>query len=101
MSSVFRIATISWFSFSTISRGVLAGANTPNQVEISKPSSPSPLPASAMVGNSGNAAARPAVVTAKALSLPALILADADARLSKIRSVWPDSTDSCAGDAPL
>ena len=47
------------------------------------------------------AAARLAVVTAKALSLPALILADAEARLSKIRSVWPDSTESCAGAAPL
>jgi len=29
------------------------------------------------------------------------MLADAEARLSKIRSLWPDSTDNCAGEAPL
>ena len=41
------------------------------------------------------------VVTAKALSLPALMLAAAVARLSKLKSTWPDNKASCAGLPPL
>ena len=59
-----------------------------------------PAPASAIVGTSGIALERVAVVTASAFSLPALMLADAAARLSKLRSTWPASSASCAGLPP-
>ena len=53
-----------------------------------------------MVGTSGIALERLAVVIASAFSLPLLMLAEAAARLSKFRSTWPDSSASCAGGPP-
>ena len=46
-------------------------------------------------------ALRWAVVTASALSLPDLMLAEAVARLSKLKSTCPLSSASCAGLPPL
>jgi hypothetical protein len=56
-------------SFSTMSRGVFAGARMPVTVLASKPGTPD----SASVGTSGSAAARFAVVTAIARMRPALM----------------------------
>ena len=51
-------------------------------------------------GQLGHRGRTPRVVTASARSLPALTLAEAEARLSKLRSTWPDSSASCAGLPP-
>ena len=77
-----------------------AGAKRPNQVLMSKDLRPSAAPASATVGTSGMALDRAAVVTASALSLPLLMLADAAARLSKLKSTCPPTSASCAGGPP-
>ena len=76
--------------------GVLAGATKPHHVSTSNP-----LRVSDMAGISGNALLRCAVVTANALSLPALMLGAAVAKLSKLKSTWPDNKANCAGLPPL
>ncbi len=68
-------------SLRTVSAGVAAGTTRPHQVSMLKPGR-----VSATVGTSGMVAVRCAVVTASALSLPARMLADAVARLSKLKS---------------
>ena len=75
-------------------------AHVPNVLVMTSNPSSSLRPASPTVGTSGMVAARARVVTANARSLPALICAVADARLSNMKSVCPDSSDSCAGAAP-
>ena len=65
----------------------------------SSPRSPA-RPASAIVGSSGTAALRCALVTAKAFSLPALICGSAEGRLSNIRSIVPPIRSSSAGPEP-
>ena len=53
-----------------------------------------------MVGSSGKACERWLLVTASALSLPALICGSADGRLSNIRSVVPPIRSISAGPEP-
>ncbi len=60
---------ISAFNFAKTSGGVLLAEKKPNQVV----SSNSGNPCSAIVGTSGSAAERCALVTAKAFNLPALM----------------------------
>ncbi|MCY1379325.1 hypothetical protein D9M69_670320 [compost metagenome] len=83
-------------SLRTVSAGVPAGTTRPHQVSISKPGR-----VEATVGTSGTTLLRWAVVTARALSLPERMLAAAVARLSKLKSTWPESRPSCAGLPPL
>ena len=75
VSGVANAAAKAWCNRATMAGGVAAGATRPHQVSISKP-----LMVSDMAGISGKAALLWAVVTAKALSLPALILAAAVAK---------------------
>src|SRR5712671_397177 len=63
-----KAALISKLSLSMIVVGVFLGAPTPNQALVSKPGTNS-----AMVGTSGSASNRVAVVTAKDRSLPDLM----------------------------
>ena len=58
-------------------------------------------PDSAMVGTSGNAAARSLLVTASALSLPPLMSASDDGRLSNISCTCPPTRSWRAGALPL
>ena len=81
----------------TISAGVPAGASRPNHELASKPLTG---PASAIVGTSGKAALRSPLVTASAISLPALTCGSADGRLSNIRSIVPPIRSSSAGPEP-
>ncbi|MNS82878.1 hypothetical protein D3C72_1166370 [compost metagenome] len=60
-----------------------------------------PLSVSATGGTSGRALLRLSVVTAIAFSLPERMFGAAVARLSKLKSTWPDSSASCAGLPPL
>ena len=83
-----------------MSAGRRAGANKPNQVSMLKSPRPRSRALSAIVGTSGITLERRSVVIAIARSLPARMLADAVARLSKVRSTWPDSNASCAGGPP-
>ena len=68
--------------FVMIASGVFAGANRANQDETSKSGNPDSI----IVGMSGSAGLRVAVVTARAFILPALICGSAGGRLSNIRS---------------
>ena len=74
-------------SFSISSAGVPAGATTPHQVAMEKFSKP----ASFTVGTSGKRSERSSVVTAKALSLPLLMLLATVAKLSKVKSTSDES----------
>src|SRR5690606_9191318 len=96
VSGALSAATKAWFSLSRVAVGVPAGATRPHQVSIEKP-----LSVSATGGASGRKGLRCSVVTANALSLPALMLGAAVARLSKLKSTCPDSSASCAGLPPL
>src|SRR5688572_559324 len=82
-----------------MSAGAPAGASKPNHDDASKPLSGAP-PASAMVGRSGTAAERTALVTASAFSLPALMCGSALGRLSNIRSQFPPIRSINAGPEP-
>src|ERR1022692_2163129 len=84
-------STKALFRRSVVCAGSRAGPKIPNQVSTSNLARPTDLPASAIVGTSGMALERAAVVTASALSRPALMLAAAEARLSNVRSTWPES----------
>ncbi len=79
-----------------MSLGVPAAATKPHHVSISKPGK-----VSLKLGKSGRLAARRAVVTASAFSLPEAMLGAALARLSMLKSTWPDSKASWAGLPPL
>ncbi len=92
-----RIFTISVFSRFTIAGGVPAGAKTPCHEPTSKPGSPD----SVSVGTSGAISDRFAVVTASALSLPALASGHAVVMLSKVIVTWPPTTSCSAGGLPL
>ncbi|MCY1531336.1 hypothetical protein D9M68_665580 [compost metagenome] len=70
--------------------------NTPNQVPRSKPL----MPDSSTVGTLASSEERLAVVTASAFTLPSLISGAEAARLSNMKSDWPDSSASWAGAAP-
>ena len=79
--------------------GAPAGASKPNHDEASNPFSGAP-PASAIVGNSGAAAERTALVTASAFNLPALMCGSELGRLSNIRSQLPPIRSISAGPEP-
>src|SRR6185437_12819383 len=85
------------FSLATMSRGVPAGASTPNHDDASNPGRPD----SASVGRSGNAAARAPLVTASARSFPALMNGNDDGRLSNINCTCPPIRSVSAGALPL
>src|SRR6185369_4483107 len=94
MPSFFRLARIagsaSTFSpaacnFSTTSRGVFAGANTPNQITLSA----SFNPISTGVGTSGRSATRFGVETTSARTWPSRISGSAVASGQKYRSIRP------------
>ncbi|MNV13921.1 hypothetical protein D3C71_1045850 [compost metagenome] len=84
------------FTFCTISGGVPAGANTPNQAATSKPGTPD----SAMVGISGANGTRLPVVTASPVSLPARTWGSSGGRLSKMESTCPPKRSATAGPLP-
>src|SRR5829696_2171082 len=94
MPSFFRLACIAGSAstfppaacnFSTISRGVFAGANTPNQITLSA----SCNPISRGVGTSGRSAARLGVETTSARTWPSRIKGSAVASGQKYRSIRP------------
>ncbi|MOA69945.1 hypothetical protein D3C78_1984580 [compost metagenome] len=58
------------------------------------------MPDSSTVGTSASNDERLAVVTASALTLPSLIKGADAARLSNMKSDWPDNNANCAGAAP-
>ena len=93
---LFKALVTAALSFSSLSSGVEAGTKSPYHVEMLK----SGTPASIIVGTLGRALARVVVVTASAMSFPASMFALQEARLSKMRSVCPASTESCAAAAP-
>jgi hypothetical protein len=75
---------------------VPAGASRPNQELASKPLSAGP-PACSTVGTSGMRAERWALVTARALSLPALMCGMDEGRLSNITSMSPPTSPAGPG----
>ena len=79
-----------------MSRGVLAGAKTANQVVASKPGT-----VSATVGTSGAAGERLAVVCARARILPSLTIGRADGMLSNINWICPPIRSGIANCRPL
>src|SRR5262245_59489798 len=88
-------ALISWFNLSTMSAGVFLGAHTPFHVLASYPVTKSP-----MVGRSGSASERVAVVTARARSLPALMCGMDGCRLSKATWTCPARRSVSMGAEP-
>ena len=80
-----------------MSRGVAAGANMPNQIGITKLSTP----ASFAVGTSGSVGARRSESTASARTLPARICVSADATATTTSSTSPPISENTATDAPL
>ncbi len=97
IAGVFSALAVSCWMRLTMSGGVPAGASRPNHEVASKPLRP---PASSMVGTSGIAAERCRLVTASALSLPALICGIDEGRLSNITSMVPPTMSSSAGPEP-
>src|SRR6202045_1898741 len=79
------------------SAGVLAGANRPYQLSAAYPATP----ASATVGNVGNAGERSADVTAIARNWPASTSDAALATVVNITWIWPPIRSVMAGAAPL
>ena len=82
--------------FSTISRGVAAGASRPIQLIESKPGTA----ASASAGTSGKALTRLLLVTASARSLPALMWPLASSTVMNDICTWPASRSWIAGPPP-
>ncbi len=98
MSGIAATFAIAADNLLTTSAGVPAGASRPHHVLMSKSLSP---PASAMVGSSGMTGVRCALVTASALSLPALIYGETAEMEMNARSTWPPSRSMIAGASPL
>src|SRR5678815_5652054 len=92
VSGAFRIFTISPLSLSTIGLGVPLGAYTACQDDISK----SLMPASAIVGVSGDSGERVAVVTASSRSLPALTSGIPAVSWSNMNVTLPPATSCLA-----
>ena len=82
---------------STIGAGTPFGAIRPCQRMTSNPGTPD----SAMVGTSGSAGRRFALVTAMARSRPDFTCGSAVAVLLKKMSVWPEIVSVSAGPVPL
>ena len=80
-----------------ISFGVPAGATMPVSVSLSSPGTP----ASAMVGTSGSAGERWALITASARSLPSLMVLMAGGSAVNAIGVWPPMVEWIASAAPL
>src|SRR5262249_651972 len=77
--------------------GVCAGASRPYQVEASYPGTAD----SAMVGSSGSAGERFALVTAIATTLRDFTCAIAAGMVANYSCTWPESTSTIGGPAPL
>ena len=92
-------ATAAWVSalaLRMMSGGVFAGAKSAYHEDTSNPGTPD----SAMVGNSGIAGMRFALVTASARSLPALMSGITAPMLLNITSTLPGTRSWSAGPAP-
>src|SRR6266849_5328878 len=81
----------------TTAEGVCAGASTPYQVDASYPGTPD----SAIVGRSGKACERRALVTATGASFPGFTCGIAAGMVAKYSWTCPDRTSTIAGPAPL
>src|SRR5688572_12665446 len=97
MSGESRTRPTSRYRRSSTGRGVPTGATMPHQLLTSKPGTP----ASAMVGTSGIAALRFALLTPSALSLPERMCGTICTRLPRLNCTWPAMVSVRAGPPPL